>query len=123
MTIAQVMAATGFSRRSIQNLFRSGLLARIRFGGRVLVLRVDVERVKRRIGMFNGKRSLDPAAGPRRLRGPMTGATVPELNADLCRAEMIEILQRLPLRTEDSFCAIRLDREARNFLVTALRSR
>jgi hypothetical protein len=101
------------------------LLARIRFGGRVLILRTDVERVVRRIGTFNGKRRLDPVEGPRRLRGPVTGrdASVPELNADLCRADMIEILQRLPLRTESSFCAIRLDREARNFLVTALRGR
>jgi hypothetical protein len=124
-TIAGAMRATGFSRRTIQNLFRSGLLARIKFGGRVLVLRADVERLVRHVGTFNGKRSLDPAAGPRRLRGPMTGrdATIPELNADLCRAEVIEILQRLPLRTCDSFCEIRLDREARNFLVTVLRGR
>jgi hypothetical protein len=126
MTIAQTMAATGFSRRSVQNLFRSGLLARIRFGGRVLVLRVDVERVVRRIGVFSGKRCLDPAAGPRRLRGPMVSSSngvVPELVDAMHRADIVEALQRLPLRTQESSCCIKLDRGVRDFLVAVLRSR
>jgi hypothetical protein len=126
MTISQTMAATGFSRRSIQNLFRSGLLARIRFGGRVLVLRVDVERVVRRIGVFNGKRCLDPAVGPRRLRGPMvsnSNGVVPEIIEDMSRADIVETLRRLRLPHEESTCLLRLDRACRDYIVTALRSR
>jgi hypothetical protein len=126
MTVAQAMAATGFSRRTIQNLFGSGLLARIRFGGRVLVLRADVERVVRHIGTFNGKRCLDPAAGPRRLRGPMdshSNGVVPEIVEDMSRADIVETLQRLRLPHEESTCLLRLDRACRDYIVTALRTR
>jgi hypothetical protein len=48
---------------------------------------------------------------------------LPELNADMHRCDLIEVLQRLPLRTEESFCELRLDREVRNFLVLLLQGR
>jgi excisionase family DNA binding protein len=125
MTIAQTMDATGFSRRTIQNLFRSGLLSRVKVGGRVLISRADVANVAQRIGVFNGRRSLDPAIGPRRLHGAVSERSelVPEFIEDMHRTDIVEALQRLPLRTSASTCLVRLDRGVRDFIVTALRSR
>jgi excisionase family DNA binding protein len=125
MTTAEVMEATHFSRRTVQNLWRSGLLGRVKFGGRVLVPRADVARVVERIGIFYGKRSLDPAVGRRRLRGPVSGrnSVVPSLIEEMHRTDLVEALQRLPLRTAESSCVIQLDKGVRDFLVTTLRGR
>jgi hypothetical protein len=48
---------------------------------------------------------------------------IPELIADMHRQDVIEALERLPLRVTDPSCLIRIDREVRNYLVAALRSR
>jgi hypothetical protein len=125
MTIAEAMVVTKFSRRTIANLFRSGLLARVKFGGRVLVSRVDVARVAQRIGIFDGRRRLDPAVGPRRRHGPVSdrNQVVPELVADMCRMDLVEVLQRLRLPYEESTCLLRLDRACRDYIVASLRGR
>ena len=125
MTIAEAMAEAHFSRRTIQNLFRSGLLGRTKVAGRVLILREDLARVAQRIGNFGGRRRLDPAVGPRRRHGPVANGNdmVPEFIDDMHRTDLVEALQRLPLRTPESTCLVRLDRGVRDFLVLTLRGR
>jgi hypothetical protein len=125
MTIAEAMAEAHFSRRTIQNLFRSGLLGRTKVAGRVLILREDLARVAQRIGNFGGRRRLDPALGLRRRHGPVSDRNeiVPELTEDMCRVDLVEVLQRLRLPHEESTCLLRLDRACRDYIVTALRAR
>jgi hypothetical protein len=125
MTTAQVRAETHFSKRTLQNLWRSGQLGRVKFGGRVLVPVADVAKLMQRIGTFNGKRCLDPSVGPRRLFGPLSDRNemVPEFIEDMHRTDLVEALQRLPLRTQESTCLLRIDRGVRDYLVFTLRGR
>jgi hypothetical protein len=46
-----------------------------------------------------------------------------ELDADMTRADLVTILQRLPFKLDRDRCVAQLDRGVRDFLVQALQDR
>jgi hypothetical protein len=91
------------------------------------VVRLDgIERVTHHNGNLNGVPSLDPVAGPRRRRDycpERTGAALPELFGDQHKQDVIAVLARLRLPFEDSTCALRIDRDIRDYFLGMLRGR